>query len=99
MKTLPDPELDALLAASDLKIAPARLHHVRTSILVAAHSMARQSLAGTIAGLFSLRPAMLVATGLLGLFLGASLPSINLDSPSAAFLDDHPQGFLTGDFG
>ncbi len=93
-----DPELDRLLAASEVEISSQRVHHVRTAILVAAHEMGRRGLADLFAALFGMRPALLLATGLLGLFLGASLPGMNSDS-TAAFLDYHPQGFLTGDFG
>ena len=93
--------LDKLLSAvGEPGIAPDRIRHVRTAVLVAAHSMGRSSWQRTFGAYFGFRPAVLLATGLLGLVLGASLPAITLDdSGSAAFLEYHPQGFLTGDFG
>ncbi len=95
-----DQKLNTLLGTSETVISPDRIRRVRTSILVAAHQAGRRSLLQMWAGFIGIRPAMLVATGLLGLYLGASLPTLSLDdSGSSAFLEFHPQGFLTGDLG
>ncbi len=89
-----DSQLDKVLGVHALDESSEHARRLRTSILVAAHTAPRFSWSG----LFGFRPAFLVATGLLGVLLGVTVPSSG-DRSAAAVLEDQPASFLTGDLG
>ena len=90
---LDERRLDELLSTVEVTAEPNHVRRLRTQILVRAHAAERSSLLS----LLGFRPAILVATGLLGFILGVSLPQQGFgDSHAAAVLEDQPQGFLTG---
>ena len=95
-RQIDDAQLTRILEAGRTRIEADDVRRVRTSILVAVHSVERFSWASAL----GFRPALLVATGLIGFMLGVSLPALGSgQAGSATVFEDQPQSFLTGDLG